>query len=67
MVDVRWRPALGFYFGKPMYARFKSVIMQALESSLKKVKACIPTQENTYPVYSDGAKEYFFLPFSKEV
>jgi hypothetical protein len=36
MVDVRWRGALGFYFGKPMYAKVKSVIMQALESSLKK-------------------------------
>jgi hypothetical protein len=32
MVDVRWRAALGFYFGKPMYARVTSVIMQALES-----------------------------------
>jgi hypothetical protein len=35
MVDIRWRAALGFYFGKPMYARVTSVIMQALESSLK--------------------------------
>jgi hypothetical protein len=66
MVDVRWRAALGFYFGKPMYARFKSVIMQSLESSLKNVKACITTQENSYPVYSDGTKEYFFLTFSRE-
>jgi hypothetical protein len=57
MVDVRWREALGFYFGKPMYARVTSVIMQTLESSLKKVKASIPPQEICYPVYSDGAKE----------
>jgi hypothetical protein len=42
MVDVRWRGALGFYFGKPMYARVTSVIMQALESSLKRVKPLIP-------------------------
>jgi hypothetical protein len=47
-----------------MYARFTGVIMQALEYSLKKVKACIPTQETSYPVYSDGAKE-FFSPFFK--
>jgi hypothetical protein len=67
MVDVRWRAALGFYFGKPMYARVTSVIMQALESSLKNVKAFIPTQETCYPVYSDGEKESFFLPFSREV
>jgi hypothetical protein len=43
MVDVRWRSALGFYFGKPMYARVTSVIMQALEYSLEKVKAGIPS------------------------
>jgi hypothetical protein len=67
MVDVRWREALGFYFGKPMYARVTSVIMQALESSLKKVKACIPSLETSYPVYSDAANESFFLPFSREV
>jgi hypothetical protein len=48
-----------------MYARVTSVIMQALESSLKKVKACIPNQETIYPAYSDGAKEYFFSPFFK--
>jgi hypothetical protein len=30
MIDVRWRAALGFYFGKPMYARVTSGIMQAL-------------------------------------
>jgi hypothetical protein len=57
MVDVRWRVALGFYFGKPMYARVTSVIMQALESSLQKLKACIPTQKTSYPVYS--------IPFSR--
>jgi hypothetical protein len=67
MVDAFWRASLGFYFGKPMYARVTSVIMQALESSLKKVKACIPTQDTSYPVYSDAAKESFFLPFSREV
>jgi hypothetical protein len=50
MVDVRWRAALGFYFGKPMYAGVTSVIMQALESSLKKVKACIPSLDTIYPV-----------------
>jgi hypothetical protein len=58
---------LGFYFGKPMYARVTSVIMQALESSLKEVKACILTQETSYPAYSYGAKESFFSPFSREV
>jgi hypothetical protein len=67
MVGVFWRAALGFYFGKPMYARVTSVIMQALESSFKNVKACIPTQDTSYSVYSDGAKESFFLPFSREV
>jgi hypothetical protein len=65
MVDVLWRAALGFYFGKSMYAIVKSVIMQALESSLKKVKACIPYQETSYSVYSDGAKESFVTPFFK--
>jgi hypothetical protein len=30
MVDVCWRAALGFYFGKPMYTRVTSVIMQGL-------------------------------------
>jgi hypothetical protein len=39
MVDVRWRAALSFYFGKPIYARVTSVIMQALEYSLKNFKA----------------------------
>jgi hypothetical protein len=67
MVYVRWRAALGFHFGKPMYARVTSVIMQALESSLKKVKACIPTQETSYPVYSDGVKDFFLFLFSREV
>jgi hypothetical protein len=65
MIDVRWRAAPGFYFGKPMYARVTSVIMQALESSLKKVKACIPSLETSYPVYSDGANESCFSPFFK--
>jgi hypothetical protein len=57
MVDVHWRAALGFYFGKPMYARVTSVIKQALESSLKNVNACIPSLETSYPVYSDGENE----------
>jgi hypothetical protein len=48
-----------------MYSRVTSVVMQALESSLKKFKACIPNQENSYPVYSDGVIEYFFSPFFK--
>jgi hypothetical protein len=48
-----------------MYAKFTSVIMQALESYLKKVKACISTQETIYPVYSDGANESLFSPFFK--
>jgi hypothetical protein len=65
MVDVSWRAALGFYFGKSMYARVTSVTMQALESSLKKVKACIPSLETSYPVYSDGVNESFFSPFFK--
>jgi hypothetical protein len=65
MVDVRWRAALGFYFGKPMYARVTSVIMQALESSLKKVKAGIPSMKTSYPAYSDGANESLFSPFFK--
>jgi hypothetical protein len=63
MIDVRWRAALGFYFGKPMYARVTSVFMKALESSLKKVKPCIPSLETSYPVYSDGANESCFSPF----
>jgi hypothetical protein len=65
MIYVRWRAALGFYFGKPMYARVTSVIMQALESSLKKVKACIPSLETSYPVYIDGVNESCFSPFFK--
>jgi hypothetical protein len=65
MVDVRWRAALGFHVGNPMYARVTSVIMQAIESSLKKVKAFIPSQEISYPVYSDGANESLFSPFFK--
>jgi hypothetical protein len=50
-----------------MLDTFTSVIMQALESSLKKVKAYIPTQETSYPVYSDGSKGKKKLPFSREV
>jgi hypothetical protein len=46
-----------------MYARVTCVIMQALESSLKKVKACIPSLETSYPAYSDGANESLFSPF----
>jgi hypothetical protein len=65
MVDVRWREALGFYFGNPMYAWVTSVIIQALESSLKKIKAGIPIQETSYPVYSDGVNESLFSPFFK--
>jgi hypothetical protein len=48
-----------------MYARVTSVSMQALESSLKKVKACIPSLETSYPVYSDRGGESFFSPFFK--
>jgi hypothetical protein len=48
-----------------MYSRVISGIMQDLESSLKKFKACIPTQETSYPVYSYGAKESFVSPFFK--
>jgi hypothetical protein len=48
-----------------MHARVTSVIMQALDSSLKKVKASIPPQETCYPVCSDGAKESCFSPFFK--
>jgi hypothetical protein len=65
VIDVRWRAALGFYFGNPMYARVTSVSMQALDSSLKKVKACIPILETSYPVYSDGANESCVSPFLK--
>jgi hypothetical protein len=65
MIDVRWRAALGFYFGKKMYAIVTSVIMQSLESSLKKVKACIPSLETSYPAYRDGANESLFSPFVK--
>jgi hypothetical protein len=65
VIDVRWRAALGFYFGKPMYARVTSVIMQALESSLKKLKASIPSLETSYPVYRDGANEACLSPFFK--
>jgi hypothetical protein len=39
--------------------------MQALESSLEKVKACIPSLETSYPAYSDGANESLFSPFVK--
>jgi hypothetical protein len=49
-----------------MYARVTRFIMQALESSLKKVKACIPSLETSYPVYSDGVNESFFSPFFKK-
>jgi hypothetical protein len=63
MVDVRWRGALVFYFGKLMYARVTSVIMQALESSLKKVKAPIPPQAICYPFFSKGANECHSSPF----
>jgi hypothetical protein len=56
MVDVRWRGALGLYFRKAMYAIVTSVIMQALASSLKKIKA--PPPSICYPVYSEGANEY---------
>jgi hypothetical protein len=52
MVDVRWRGALGFYFGKAIYARVTSVIMQALKSSLKKVKVPIPPHVICYHVLS---------------
>jgi hypothetical protein len=48
-----------------MYARVTSVIMQALEYSLKKVKAGIPSMETGYPAYSDGANESLFTPFFK--
>jgi hypothetical protein len=48
-----------------MHARVTSVIMQALESSLKNVKACIPSLETSYPAYSDGANESRFSPFVK--
>jgi hypothetical protein len=67
MVDVRWRGSLGFYFGKPMYSRVTSVIMQALESSLKKFKAPIPHQAICYPEFNNGAKECHFPPFTREV
>jgi hypothetical protein len=53
------------YFGKPEYDRVTSIIMQALESSLKKVKACIPILETSYHVYSDGANYSCFFPFFK--
>jgi hypothetical protein len=65
MVDVGWRSSLSFYFGKKIYARVTSVVMQALESSLKKVKASIPLQDTCYPMYSDGAKESYVSPFFK--
>jgi hypothetical protein len=65
MVGVRWIAALWIYFGKPIYARVTSVIMQALDSSLKKVKACIPSLETSYTVYSGGVNESFFSPFFK--
>jgi hypothetical protein len=63
MIDVHCRAYLGS--GNPMYARFTSVIMQALESSLKKVKSSIPPHETCYTVYSDGAKESCFSTFFK--
>jgi hypothetical protein len=66
MVDVYWRGALGFYFRKAIYARVTSVIMQALESSLRKSKAPIPPQVICYPVCSEGAKECHCTPFIKK-
>jgi hypothetical protein len=65
MFDVSWRAALGFYFGKTMYARVTSIIMQDLESSLKKVKAGIPNMETSYPAYNDGENESLLFPFFK--
>jgi hypothetical protein len=67
IVDVLWRGALGFYFGKPVYARVtSSVIMQALDSSLKKVKAPIPLQAICYPVFREGENYCHFSPFIKK-
>jgi hypothetical protein len=63
IIDFHRRATLGFYFGNPMYARATSVIIQALESSLKKDKASIPPHEICYPVYSNGEKESCFSPF----
>jgi hypothetical protein len=45
-----------------MYDIVTSVIMQALEPSLKKVKAPTP-QVICYPVFRKGAKECHFPPF----
>jgi hypothetical protein len=39
--------------------------MQALDSSLKKVKASIQPLETWYPVFSEGSKESCFSPFFK--
>jgi hypothetical protein len=66
MIDVRWRAALGFFFAKEMYARVTRVIMQALESSLKKVKACIPSLETSYLRTAMGRKSLFSLHLSRE-
>jgi hypothetical protein len=52
MVDMRWIEALGFYFGKAVYSRVTTVIMQALDSSLKKIKVPTPPQDTCYPVFS---------------
>jgi 2-hydroxy-3-keto-5-methylthiopentenyl-1-phosphate phosphatase len=48
-----------------MYARVTSVIMQALESSLKKFKASIPPQDICFPVFSKGAKEFCLSLFQE--
>jgi hypothetical protein len=67
MVDVCWKGALVFYLGKPMYARVTSVIMQALESSMKNVKAPIlPQAILCYPVFRDGSHGYYDSPFIKK-
>jgi hypothetical protein len=67
LVDARWRGSLGFYFGKALYARVTSVIMQALESSLKKVKAPIPPQVIFIPCSSKDPNSVMFLPLSRKV
>jgi hypothetical protein len=65
MVYVCWRGALEFYCGKKMYDRVTSVIMQALESYLKKVKA--HPQAVCYPVFSEGATECHLPPLSRKM
>jgi hypothetical protein len=67
MVDVRWRAALGFYFGNPMRARVTIVIMQALEFSLKRSSLASQVRRTVILCTVMGRMSPFSLLFSREV